>query len=53
VALSDAPAKIGAVVWIPVPKRIRERSANDAQGATVDQDRIVGRARLAAHGKGH
>jgi hypothetical protein len=47
--LSDAPVKIGAAGLILAPKRKRHGLANGVQGLTVDQDRIVGQARLADH----
>jgi hypothetical protein len=48
-ALSDAPVKIGAVGLILAAKRKRVGLAKGAQGLTVDQDRIVGQARVATH----
>jgi hypothetical protein len=53
VALSDAREKIGATAWIPVAERKRCASVNGGQGLTVDQDRIVDRARLATRRNGH
>jgi hypothetical protein len=53
VALSDASGRTGAAAWIPIAKRKRNRSGKDVQGWTVDQDQIVGRARMASRRNGH
>ena len=49
VVLIDAPGKIGAAGWIPIPKRKRDEQAKGEQEMSGTQDRIVGRAWLATY----